>query len=227
MTSFFFKIPVLRTILRGYEKNAFAKKWRDKNAHNLTAVGSRAFPINVVEVGNGSYGALNIQSLFEQENEQLMIGNYVSVGPGVQFIMGVNHQTKTLTTYPLHSRLIAASNVDALNNGPIIVEDEVWIGSDALIMSGVRIGKGAIIAAGAVVVKDVPPYAIVGGVPAKILKYKFSEAIIRIIQPIYLNDLSKTFLTENMAIFYKEIETTEDALALVDFINKNNNVKGK
>jgi virginiamycin A acetyltransferase len=103
----------------------------------------------------------------------------------------------------------------------------VWIGSDALIMSGVRIGKGAIIAAGAVVVKDVPPYAIVGGVPAKILKYKFSEAIIRIIQPIYLNDLSKTFLTENMAIFYKEIETTEDALALVDFINKNNNVKGK
>ena len=221
MKSFFLKIPVLRSITRLHLKNAFAKAWRDKNPHNLTEVGNREFPINVVNVGNASYGMLHIQSLFEQEGERLTIGNYVSIGPGVQFLLGVNHQTKTFTTYPLYSRLIASSNKDALNNGPIVIEDEAWIGTDAIIMSGVTIGKGAMIAAGSVVTKDVPPYAIVGGVPARLIRYKFSEEIIKILYPIYLNDLSKEFLIDNMDAFYKEIETQEDALALVSLIQKN------
>lgn len=221
MKSFFLKIPVLRSITRLHLKNAFAKAWRDKNPHNLTEVGNREFPINVVTVGNASYGMLHVQSLFEQEGEKLTIGNYVSIGPGVQFLLGVNHQTKTFTTYPLYSRLIAASNKDALNNGPIVIEDEAWIGTDAIIMSGVTIGKGAMIAAGSVVTKDVPPYAIVGGVPAQLIRYKFSEEIIKILHPIYLNDLSKEFLINNMDAFYKEIETKEDALALVSLIQKN------
>lgn len=218
MTSFLLKIPILRTILRGYLKNDFAKKWRARNPHNLTSVGDREFPMDVVEVGNSSYGVLVIQSLFEQKNEKLSIGNFVSIAPGVQFLLGVNHQTKTLTTFPLYTRLVEPSNHDAVNNGPIIVEDEVWIGTNALIMSGVTIGKGAIIAAGAVVTKDVPPYAIVGGVPAKLLRYKFSEDIIKILQPIYLNDLSSAFIKENIDIFYKEIETKEDALALAALV---------
>lgn len=221
MKSFFLKIPVLRSITRLHLKNAFAKAWRDKNPHNLTEVGNREFPINVVNVGNASYGMLYIQSLFEQEGERLTIGNYVSIGPGVQFLLGVNHQTKTFTTYPLYSRLMASSNKDALNNGPIVIEDEAWIGTDAIIMSGVTIGKGAMIAAGSVVTKDVPPYAIVGGVPARLIRYKFPEEIIKILHPIYLNDLSKEFLINNMDAFYKEIETKEDALALVSLIQKN------
>jgi virginiamycin A acetyltransferase len=155
----------------------------------MTSVGVREFPMDVVTVGNSSYGVLIIQSLFEQKNEKINIGNFVSIAPGVQFLLGVNHQTKTITTFPLYSRLIAPSNKDAINNGSITVEDEVWIGTDAIIMSGVTIGKGAIIAAGSVVTKDVPPYAIVGGVPAKLIRYKFTEDIISILMPIYLNDL--------------------------------------
>jgi virginiamycin A acetyltransferase len=223
MNAFILKIPVLRTILRGYLKNDFAKKWRLRNPHNLTSVGERAFPMDVVEVGNSSYGVLMIQSLFEQKDEKLTIGNFVSIAPGVQFLLGVNHQTKTLTTFPLHSRLIEPSNRDAITNGPIIVEDEVWIGTNALILSGVRIGKGAIIAAGSIVTKDVPPYAIVGGVPAKLIRYKFSEEIIKILHPIYLNDLPTAFVRDNIDLFYKEIETPEDAQALVDFIQKKTN----
>lgn len=220
MKSVFLKIPVLRSITRLYLKNAFAKAWRDKNPHNLTEVGDREFPLNAVSVGNNSYGMLHIQSLFEQEGEKLIIGHYVSVAPGVQFLLGVNHQTKTLTTFPLYSRLIEPSNKDALNNGPIVIEDEVWIGTDAIIMSGVTIGKGAMIAAGAVVTKNVPHYAVVGGVPAKLIRYKYSEEIIKILEPIYLNNLNKTFIINNIDIFYKEIETKEDALALVSFIQK-------
>jgi virginiamycin A acetyltransferase len=225
MKNFLLKIPVLRSFLRLYLKNSFAKAWRERNPHNLTSVGIREFPMDVVSVGNSSYGELIIQSLYEQKNEKINIGNYVSIAPGVQFLLGVNHQMKTITTFPLYSRLIAPSKKDAINNGSINVEDEVWIGTDAIIMSNVTIGKGAIIAAGSVVTKDVPPYAIVGGVPAKLIKYKFSEDIIQILKPIYLNDLSKDFIKVNINLFYQEIETIEEAKALVSFIQKNNLLK--
>jgi virginiamycin A acetyltransferase len=215
MESILLKIPIVRSLFRIYLRNDFAQKWRKKNPHNLTVVSDREFPLNVVRVGNGSYGMLNIFSLFEQEGEKLIIGNFVSIAPGVQFLLGMNHQTTTITTYPLYSRLIKPSNIDALNNGPIVIEDEVWIGSDAKILSGVRIGKGAIVAAGSVVTKDIPPYAIAGGIPAKVIKYKFSEEIIKILSPIYLNDFPKEFLIEQIELFYKEIKTKEDALNLV------------
>jgi virginiamycin A acetyltransferase len=221
MESILLKIPIIRTIFRAYLKNNFAKKWRQKNAHNLTVVSDRTFPLDVVSVGNGSYGMLNILSLFEQKNERLEIGNFVSIAPGVQFLLGMNHQTTTITTYPLYSRLLGSSNRDALNNGPIVVEDEVWIGTDVTILSGVRIGKGSCIAAGSVVTKDIPPYAIVGGVPAKIIRYKFSEEVISILSPIFLNDFSKEYLIENIELFYKEIKTKEDAINLVASLQEN------
>ncbi len=218
MKSILLKIPILRSIVRQYLKNDFAKRWRLKNPHNLTVVGDRAFSMNVVSVGNATYGMLNIQSYFEQKEEKLIIGNFVSIAEGVQFLIDVNHQTKTLSTYPLYSRLIASSNRDALEKGVIVIEDEVWIGTNAVIMSGVTIGKGAMIAAGAVVTRSVPPYAIVGGVPAKLIRYKFTQDIIDILSPIYLNDLSKEFLIPNIEAFYKEIETKDDAIALVTLI---------
>lgn len=58
---------------------------------------------------------------------------------------------------------------------PVVIESDVWVGTNVTILNGVKVGRGAIIAAGAVVVKDVPAYAIVGGVPAKVLKYRFAE----------------------------------------------------
>ena len=66
-----------------------------------------------------------------------------------------------------------------LTNGDIVVGDDVWVGQRAIIMSGVNIGQGAVIGAGAIVTKNVPPYAIVGGIPAKVIRYRFSEELIQ------------------------------------------------
>lgn len=104
---------------------------------------------NLLQAGKSEYGSITI-------------GNYVHTGVNVMF-MAFNHGFYT-TEIPTKEQ----DYMDA----PIVVEDDVWIGGGSIILSGVTIGKGAIIAAGAVVNKDVPPYAIVGGVPAKLLKYR-------------------------------------------------------
>jgi acetyltransferase-like isoleucine patch superfamily enzyme len=208
------KIPLLRVLVRFFERRSFEKQWRNKNLHNETKVGDRYFPMEVVQIGKGTYGTITVQSLYVTEKEKLVIGNYVSIAPDVTFFLGVNHQINTVTTFPFYSKLIKRSPVDAISNGPVVVEDEVWIGTGAHIFSGVRIGKGAIIAAGSMVTKDVAPYAIVGGNPAKLIRFRFTDEVIEILKPICFVNFSEAWIRENIDIIYKKIETVEDALRL-------------
>jgi virginiamycin A acetyltransferase len=212
--SFINTIPVLRVINRFFERRNFEKRWRKLNPHNETKVGDRFFPMEVTQVGKGTYGNITVQSLYVTPEEKLIIGNYVSIAPDVIFFLGVNHQINTPTTFPFYSKLIKRSSIDAISNGPLVVEDEVWIGTGARIFSGVSIGKGAIIGAGSMVTKDVPPYAIVGGNPAKVIRFRFPEDIIHILKPIYFRDFSDEWIKQNIELIYKKIETVEDALAL-------------
>lgn len=212
MNALISKIPLLREFVRIVERRTFEKKWRRRNAHNETKVGQRFFPLEVVTVGKGSYGTVTVQSLYVTAKEKLTIGNYVSIAPNVLFLLGVNHQIDTVTTFPFYSKLIERSSKDALTKGPVVIEDEVWIGTGAMIFSGVRVGKGAIIAAGALVTKDVPPYAIVGGNPAKLIRYRFDREIIDILSPIHFSNFSEEWIRKNIDIIYKKIETKEDAL---------------
>lgn len=204
------KIPIVRQIYREYEKSLFQKQWKAKNTHNFTSVGDRMFPIDNVSVGKYSYGLLTIQSLYEQPNEKLNIGNFVSIAPGVQFLMGVNHQLNTITTYPLYSRFIQYDKIDASSKGEINIGDEVWLGTNALIMSGVTIGKGAIVAAGSIVTKDIPPYHIYGGNPAKLIKPRFADEIIKELLDFNLLDVPIDKIKNNIQLFYSEIKTVED-----------------
>ena len=222
------KIPVLRTLLARYEKISFDRWWRNSNRHNETSIGTYMFPKGVVEVGHATYGLLNVQSLYATPDEKLIIGNYVSIASDSLFLLGTNHQTETITTYPLHSKFVGRTPLDALSRGPIVVEDEAWIGSNAIVMSGVTIGKGAIVAAGAIVTKSVAPYAIVGGNPAKLIRYKFSEEIIEELQSFHLKDVPVDWFKANISLMYQKIESVNDVRkikSLVDEYKKNDGAK--
>lgn len=132
--------------------------------------------------------------LFEKNNvlyhypilrEKLIIGKFCSIACGTKFLFNcANHSLKSLSTYtfPLFYEEweLEKSNITTAwdNKGNIVIGNDVWIGYEAVIMAGVHIGDGAIIAARAVVTKDVPPYTIVGGTPAKEIRKRFDAEVI-------------------------------------------------
>lgn len=105
------------------------------------------------------------------------IGAFCSIAPGVIFLQTAEHLSEYFFNYPLEIHLFKTkiAGEDVESKGPIVIGNDVWIGRDALILSGVRIGDGAIIGAGAVVTKDVPPYSIAAGNPARIKRYRYNE----------------------------------------------------
>ncbi len=118
-------------------------------------------------------------------NKQLIIGKFCSIGFGTQFISPyANHQMHSFTTYPFWHIFSTRDNItpwmeDAELKGNTVVENDVWFGRESMIMPGIRIGNGAVIAARSVVTQNVPPYAIVGGNPGKIIRFRFSDEIIQ------------------------------------------------
>ena len=172
--------------------------WKRCNKHNYTRIGSnrgvRVYKLIKdcnLKVGKYTYGALNIDTSGDNE-EGLSIGSYCSISNKCHFLLSGEHNVDRILTYPVEEYFFNETS-PRKTKGKIIVEDDVWIGDQALVLSGVHIGQGAIIAAGAVVVKDVPPYAVVGGVPARIIKYRFSNCVINKLleSNIYKYDLKK------------------------------------
>jgi acetyltransferase-like isoleucine patch superfamily enzyme len=179
----------------------FKKKWRKINQHNNT------FPKNMfrsekVIVGKKTYGSLNVID-FSSLDTKLEIGNYCSISPGVCFLLGGEHQITSISSFPFKVALFGYER-EAGSKGDIIVCDDVWIGTNAIICSGVKINKGAIIGAGSVVTKEVPPYAIMGGNPARIIKYRFTEEIIEQLMIIDLCTLFDSFNENDVELIYSE-----------------------
>lgn len=208
-----FGYTFVKDIYKRHELRKFCKKWSKQNRHNLT-MPNNIFDISLVKVGKGTYGELNIAS-FSKENK-IYIGNYCSIAQEVVFVINSEHHINTMSTYPYKVHSLKITDMEAFSKGDIVVDDDVWIGYRATIMSGVHIGQGAVVAAGAVVTKDVPPYAIVGGVPAKVLKYRFSEDIVDVLKQIDFSKLNEKFIKENIDSLYKEIKSVEEAEKLLE-----------
>lgn len=128
----------------------------------------------------------NVLYHYPINRERLIIGKFCSIACGTKFLFNcANHTLKSLSTYtfPLFydEWNLKKSNVATAwdNKGDIIIGNDVWIGYEAVIMAGVNIGDGAIIAAHAVVTKDVAPYTIVGGVPARPIRQRFDDSVIQ------------------------------------------------
>ncbi|MCT4662053.1 MAG: CatB-related O-acetyltransferase [Tissierellales bacterium] len=116
--------------------------------------------------------------------DKLKIGKFCSIASGAAFMMAGNqgHRHDWISSYPFfYSDLSENANDGCAFSGDTIVGNDVWIGTDAIILSGVHIGDGAVIAAHAVVTKDVPPYTIVGGNPARPIKKRFNDEYINLL----------------------------------------------
>lgn len=151
---------------------------------------------------------------FEQNNvlyhypinhERLIIGKFCSIACGVKFLFNcANHTLKSLSTYtfPLFYEEweLEKSNVASAwdNKGDIVIGNDVWIGFEVVILAGVKIGDGAIIGTRAVVTKDVPPYSIVGGIPAKVIRKRYSPDIIEQLLSLRWWDWTKDRIKRNL-----------------------------
>lgn len=130
---------------------------------------------NDVTVGDYSYGNFNVLTWKCDQKTRLIIGKFCSIAYGTTFLLGGEHRPDFVTTYPFN-RLVKSFEYikgQPTTKGDIIVGNDVWIGDKAHIVSGVHIGDGAVIGAESVVTKDVPPYAIVAGNPAKFIRFRF------------------------------------------------------
>lgn len=174
---------VLKSILspfaskyRQERKNA---RWRKVNRHNLTTISYNS-PMNLIRAGKGTYGHINAH-WYGSDEEKLSIGNFCSIANNVNFVLGGEHNYKRATNYPF-PELEYHEQYDGVCKGPINIEDDVWIGFGATILSGVTLGRGCVVGAGSVVAKNIPPYAIYAG--NRIIKYRFNNEIIEKLKKI-------------------------------------------
>ncbi len=130
------------------------------------------------DIGKWSYGGLTVHA--RGVTTKLTMGAFCSIAPGVQVFLGGGHRMEWVTTYPFSSLWESGKHISGhpTTKGDVIIGNDVWIGMESIIMSGVNIGDGAVIGARSVVTKNVDPYTIVAGNPAKIIRKRFDEETI-------------------------------------------------
>jgi len=135
--------------------------------------------------GRHSYGMEHFSIFHFGDGHKLRIGSFNSIAPGQVVFLGGNHRLDWITTYPFgHLHIdkfpsgLARGSGHPVSKGDVVIENDTWIGFGCTIMSGVRICSGSVVAAKSVLTRDVPPYSVVAGNPARIVKYRFNDETI-------------------------------------------------
>lgn len=176
-----------------------------KIVHGVTLYGERKISVGDNSIINGPNTSIKARI------NEISIGKFCSIARNVD-IQEFNHSFKGMSTYFVAKHLLNAKdkNQGIYSNGPIRIGNDVWIATQCVILSGVTIGNGAIVAANTVVNKDVPPYAIVGGTPAKVIGYRFEQPIIDKLQELSWWDWDQPTLEKHRHLFLQEEISLED-----------------
>ena len=154
---------------------------------------------NINNVGNFTYGDENIKIVMD--GADVIIGKFCSIAGDIKVYLGKNHRTDWITTFPfghIHKDIFTKFDGDGhpVTKGNIVIGNDVYIGTSAIIMSGVTIGDGAVIGAHSVVTKDVPPYTIFAGNPARVTKKRFSDEDINFLLELKWWDLENDVIND-------------------------------
>lgn len=166
--------------------------------------------------GPDNFEEANVLYNYDFSKVKLVIGKFCAIAAETRFIMTGDHKLDAISTYPFpifgHGWEKAFTIADLPVKGDIIVGNDVWFGYDSLIMNGVTIGNGAIVAARSVVVKDVPAFSIVAGNPAKVVKMRFDEASIKRLEKIAWWDWPIDKINRNLKLIcHLDIDSLEKA----------------
>ena len=170
----------------------------------------------------------HVTHLYEWNDDKLIIGKFCQIASGVEFIMnGANHQMNAVSTFPFYTlegwKQTPPSKEDLPLKGDTVIGNDVWIGQNAVILPGVQIGDGAIIGANSVVGSNVDPYTIVAGNPARVIRKRFNDELIQIMEELKWWDLSIDEINELIPILTSS--NLEEVKKVLEKRLQNNNNK--
>jgi len=178
-----------------------------RGLQNVVFDGKNAVPDRCNFSGNVKIGYATTLGYNNVLAGEITIGKYCQLGGDV-VLHATNHPISSMTTY-INNNLFQGELKGLKEENEIVIGNDVWIGHGVIIVGNINIGNGAILAAGSVITKDVPPYTIVGGVPAKIIKKRFSNQIIQEIETLKWWDLSEVELEKIKPLFFKNFKTAD------------------
>lgn len=209
-------------LMRTENNNNKSQLIREENNKSIPWTELRELKKNpYVKIGKYTYGLTKNTVIRATYEASVTVGKFCSFAPNVTIFAHADHPLNFPSTYPFKTLFSNVRkevcdptwpNYDAITYGPINIGNDVWIGQNVTILSGVTIGNGVVIGVGSVVSKDVPPYAIVVGNPARIIRYRFSSELIKSFEEIKWWNFPDEEIESLLPYFYSNPEAFVDEL---------------